>query len=521
MNTPSVDQPNPDKFGYTVRVALEEIFIIRKKVLQDRSEICSTFAMIQNPFAGNGALCARVSVIIPVLNESETIASVVQFARRSPLVDEVIVIDDGSIDGTPELARAAGAQVVTSTMLGKGASMEDGMRVARNEVLVYLDGDLQGLVPDLMERMTQPIIDNRADFVKANFTRDGGRVTMLTAKPLLRTYFPELAHFGQPLSGIIAARRSLLQALTFENDYGVDVGLLVDAALAKARITEVDIGHIEHDSQPLEILGEMATQVARALLDRATRCGRHRMSYVTEVREAERLKRATLSYALGSIPEGEKLALFDMDGVLIKGRFIVELADATGKRPELTEWLDNDSVSAGERTRRIGALFAGVPRELFETIARTIPLTTGAIEAVVGLRKQGYRVGIVTDSFQVIAEIVRRRVFADFSFSSMMRFKRGKASGNITLCPAMVHADGCKQHDICKLNVLRHIIDRTGVDPRNVIAVGDGDNDVCLLKAVGTSIAFEPKSDAVRAAAQTVLEHTLAPLVCLPELIAA
>jgi glucosyl-3-phosphoglycerate synthase len=477
--------------------------------------------MIQNPFAGSGALGTRVSVIIPVLNESETIGSVVEFARRSPLVDEVIVIDDGSIDGTPELARAAGAQVVTSTMLGKGASMEDGMRVARNEVLVYLDGDLQGLVPDLIERMTQPITDNMADLVKANFTRAGGRVTVLTAKPLLRTYFPELAHFEQPLSGIIAARRSLLQTLTFENDYGVDVGLLVDAALAKARITEVDIGHIEHDSQPLEVLGEMATQVARALLDRATRCGRHRVSYVSEVREAERLKRAALPNALGAIPPAEKLALFDMDGVLLKGRFIVELANATGKTAELAQWLDNYSVSASERTCRIAAIFAGVSWEAFETVARAMPLTPGAIDAIVSLRKQGYRVGIVTDSFQVVAEIVRRRVFADFTFSSLMRFKRGKASGNITLCPAMVHPDGCKEHDLCKLNVLRHIIDRTGIDPRNVIAVGDGENDICLLKAVGTSIAFEPKTEAVRAAAQTILQQSLSPLLSLLYLVAA
>lgn len=477
--------------------------------------------MIQNPFAGNGVSGAKVSIIIPVLDESETIRSVVEFARRSALVNEVIVIDDGSIDGTPELARAAGAHVVTSTMLGKGSSMEDGMRVARNEVLVYLDGDLQGLAADLIERITQPILAHEADFVKAKFTRAAGRVTVLTAKPLLRTYFPELAHFEQPLSGIIAARRSLLQTLRFENDYGVDIGLLIDAAVAKARIVEVDIGHIEHDSQPLEILGEMATQVARALLDRAARCGRHRMSYVTEVKEIERLRKCDLPNTLRALPAAEKLALFDMDGVLLKGRFITELAEATGKKGDLAQWLDNYSVSAAERTRRIAAIFAGVEREAFETIARTMPLTAGAIETVVALRKQGYRVGIITDSFQVVAETVRRRVFADFTFSSVMRFKRGKATGNIMLCPAMTHPEGCKEHDMCKLNVLRHIMDRTGIDPANVLAVGDGANDICLLKAVGTSVAFEPKSDAVRAAAQNVIDSSLTAVLSLTELWAA
>ena len=79
-----------------------------------------------------------ISVITPVLNESPTVASVVSFARQSPRVSEVIVVDDGSIDGTPELAARAGARVVTSTLLGKGASMEDGVWAAQNEIILFL-----------------------------------------------------------------------------------------------------------------------------------------------------------------------------------------------------------------------------------------------------------------------------------------------------------------------------------------------------------------------------------------------
>lgn len=215
----------------------------------------------------------KVTVVIPVLNESRTVANVVKFALKNRHVGEVLVIDDGSIDGTDELAEAAGARVITSSLLGKGASMEDGLQMARHEFVLYLDGDLRGLRRDLIGSMIQPLLEEQADFVKAKFTRGGGRVTVLTAKPLLRTYFPELAEVSQPLGGIMAARRTLLKELRFENDYGVDIGLMIDAAAVRARIVEVDIGSIRHDSQSLEALGEMATQVARTILERAGEWG--------------------------------------------------------------------------------------------------------------------------------------------------------------------------------------------------------------------------------------------------------
>ncbi|MBM4015230.1 MAG: glycosyltransferase [Planctomycetes bacterium] len=124
------------------------------------------------------------SVVIPALNASARIATVVEFARRSPLVQEVIVVDDGSTDETAALATAAGARVITSTFLGKGGSMADGLFAANEEHLLYLDGDLAGLVPDLVERMAAPFVAGRADYVKARFSREAGRVTTLTARPL-------------------------------------------------------------------------------------------------------------------------------------------------------------------------------------------------------------------------------------------------------------------------------------------------------------------------------------------------
>jgi HAD superfamily phosphoserine phosphatase-like hydrolase len=450
-----------------------------------------------------------ITVIIPVLNESPTVKSVIEFAWRAPGVTEVIVVDDGSIDGTPQQAIEAGARVVTSTLMGKGASMEDGVWAAQNEILVYLDGDLTELHDDLIHLLTQPIVDNKAGFVKARFTRNAGRVTILTARPLLKTFFPELNSLEQPLGGIIAARKSVLRNVRFETDYGVDVGLLLDVAMSGVVIEQVDIGHIQHDSQTLEALGDMARQVVRVILDRAARYGRLELQQIREVAEIERQSQAALSDILLAKDRPARLALFDMDGTLLKGRFIVSLAQRTNKMADLSELLDHPEIPSDERTRRIAALFAGVPKETFEDVARCIPLTHGAVEVVVELRKRGYRVGVVSDSFFAATEIVRRRVFADFSIAHLMRFRRGIASGDITMCPAMSHPNGCSEHNLCKRNVLLHLCEQFDLPPESVLAVGDGEPDACMLAAAGISVAFEPKNAVVRMAAQHVLMDSL------------
>lgn len=451
---------------------------------------------------------APVTVVIPVLNESRRIANVVKLALSSNLVKEALVIDDGSIDGTPELAKAAGARVITSFMLGKGGSMEDGLHHATTETILYLDGDLADLCDDLIERMCLPIINGEADFTKARFSRKAGRVTVLTAKPLLRTYFPEVSHFAQPLGGIVAARADLLKKINFENDYGVDIGLLLDVAALGARIAEVDIGHIEHDSQDLDRLGEMATQVARAILDRAALYGRLKQSFVRQARERENLLHADPESIVSRVGAVDRLALFDMDGTLFKGRYIIELAKATNRMHKLQNFLDRYDMTPAARARRIAAIFKGVPIETFQKIAMAIPLTPGAVETVVGLRKRGYRVGIVTDSYQVAAEIARRRVFADFAISNVIEFRKERATGAVTLAPTM-RGDkvGWRAYD--KLNALRFLTKRMGITSKQVLAVGDGENDCGMLRAAGISVAFQPKAERLRRIAKHVIHKRL------------
>jgi phosphoserine phosphatase len=314
---------------------------------------------------------------------------------------------------------------------------------------------------------------------------------------------------------MIAARRSLLRRFKFETDYGVDIGLLLDASAAGARIAEVDIGHIEHDSHPLEVLGDMAMQVVRTMLDRAARYHRMEISHIQEVQEVERQMQAETALVLAKIGKVERLALVDMDGVLLNGRFILALAQRCNRAADLAEFLDNPDINPDDRTRKIAELFSGVAKDVFEQAARDVPLMPDAAQTVVAMRRAGYRVGIVTDSYRIAAEIVRRRVFADFSIAHLMKFRHGKATGQIMLSPAMRHPDGCPHHEHCKLNVMLHLIGKMGLSTEHVLAVGNGANDICLLRRAGLSVAFQPESDSVRAAARYCVEQHMSDLRAL------
>ena len=210
-----------------------------------------------------------VSVIIPALNEEKTIRQVINLVSRSPVVDEILMIDDKSHDNTIKQSRLPKVRIYTSPKIGKGNSMRDGMLLAKNEVVVFLDADIVTYPENVAELLSAPILKDEADFVKSSFDRQAGRVTELVAKPLLSILFPELAKFSQPLSGMIGARKSLLKMIDFENDYGVDIGILLDMHTMRARITEVNIGYIENRMQSWEQLGKMSREVSRSILKRA------------------------------------------------------------------------------------------------------------------------------------------------------------------------------------------------------------------------------------------------------------
>lgn len=242
--------------------------------------------------AGTAALASAfataglsVSVCIPARDEAATIAGVVSpivdvLCGAHRLVTEVIVADDGSVDGTGSLAAALGARVVRRTgRPGKGAAMADAARVATGDVVVFLDADVRNFAPHFVTGLLEPLLlDDGVVLVKASYRRpgedgpaEGGRVTELLARPLLRRLYPELTFVRQPLAGEVAVRREVLETVALEPGYGVEIGMLIDVAAryGQSAIAQVDLGERVHRNRPLAELAGEADEVLAAVLDRA------------------------------------------------------------------------------------------------------------------------------------------------------------------------------------------------------------------------------------------------------------
>jgi glucosyl-3-phosphoglycerate synthase len=239
-----------------------------------------------------GAKAGRtVSVCIPARDEGSTVGSVVRAVVQpflaasggNGLVDEVIVLDDGSTDDTAEQAAGAGARVVRGQEAdgGKGQAMRAALEAASGDVIVFLDADVANTTPAFVTGMLGPLLlfDDIA-LVKGFYTRPlhgdptgGGRVTELVARPVLELLFPELSEVRQPLAGETAAHRWVFEKVGFADGYGVELGLLIDVAqhLGAATLAQVDLGERIHRNRPLDELRPQAVDVLRAALERARR----------------------------------------------------------------------------------------------------------------------------------------------------------------------------------------------------------------------------------------------------------
>jgi len=242
---------------------------------------------------------SSISVCVPTRECAATIEPIVRTLvalREHDVVDQVAVVDAGSTDGTVELAATAGAEVHQQgdllpehgPVLGKGDAMWRALSVLHGEVVCFLDGDSERFGPHFACGLAGAVAcEPGVGFAKGSFRRPfrmggvelpegGGRVTELTARPLLRRFYPELGEMRQPLAGEIAARRELLERLPFSTGYAVEMAMLLDAyrEVGLDGMAQVDLDVRQNRHQPLQALGPMADAVLAAVTVRLAREGR-------------------------------------------------------------------------------------------------------------------------------------------------------------------------------------------------------------------------------------------------------
>jgi len=245
-----------------------------------------------------------VSLVLPTLNEAETIGPIVtrairEMQERYPLLDEILVIDSASTDDTRSIAEGAGARVDQhpdvltryGSFPGKGEALWKSLYETSGDIVVWADTDVRNWHSRMVYGTLGPLlVESRLQYVKGYYQRPiveggvlkeggGGRVTELVARPLINLFFPELSGFIQPLSGEYAGRRTLLEQLPFFTGYAVEIGHLIDA-LDRAGIEglgQVDLERRMHRNQELEGLSKMSFVILQAVMKRLEERRRSRL----------------------------------------------------------------------------------------------------------------------------------------------------------------------------------------------------------------------------------------------------
>ena len=257
-----------------------------------------------------------ISLALPALNEEETIGTVIKTVKtelmdKYPLLDEIVLIDSDSSDATRQIAESMGIPVfIHQQMLtrygarrGKGEALWKSLYATRGDIILWIDTDIVNIDPRFVYGLAGTFLVKPAvQFVKGYYRRPlkvgeklqagaGGRVTELTARPLLNLFYPELSGVVQPLSGEYGGRRKMLERLPFSSGYGVEIGLLIDVFEKGGlpALAQVDLQERIHHNQELESLSKMSFAIIQTVIHKLER--RYGQSFLEDVNKTMKLIR--------------------------------------------------------------------------------------------------------------------------------------------------------------------------------------------------------------------------------------
>lgn len=288
-----------------------------------------------------------ISLGLPALNEEATIGEVITVLKKSlmeetPLLDEIVLIDSNSSDRTREIAAELGVPVhihqeilpETGAHSGKGEALWKSLQVLKGDIVAWVDTDVVNMQPQFVYGLVGPLLrEPRIGYVKGYYHRPiradramqqegGGRVTELTARPLINLFFPLLSGLVQPLAGEYAGRRNVLERIPFFSGYGVEVGMLIDILenFGLDAIGQVNLESRVHRNRPLSDLSLTAFAIVQVIMGRVER--RQRASLLEEVNTTMKLIRFEkdhLSLEVRNVRDVERPPMLEVAGYWNRG----------------------------------------------------------------------------------------------------------------------------------------------------------------------------------------------------------
>ena len=278
--------------AYDESAGVEAISILVDKWFAENTFHADEFNQLRELMELKKKQGVTISLALPALNEEQTVGKVIKMMKkelmqRVPLLDEIVLIDSDSTDRTREIAKKEGVPVyIHQQMLerlgarrGKGEALWKSLLVTKGDIIIWIDTDIVNIHPRFVYGIIGPLLINpQVQFVKGFYRRPlrvgakmqasgGGRVTELTARPLLNLFYPELSGVVQPLSGEYGGRRGALEQATFYSGYGVETGLLIDIyeRYGLSAIAQVDLLERIHHNQHLEALSKMSFAIIQTV----------------------------------------------------------------------------------------------------------------------------------------------------------------------------------------------------------------------------------------------------------------
>ena len=319
----------------------QAISILVDKWFAENTFEADEFADLEHLLALKRAQDVTISLALPALDEEETVGKVIRtiqqaLVRKVPLLDEIVLIDSDSTDRTREIAASLGIPVFVHQELlpelspghGKGEALWKSLLVTRGDIVAWVDTDIVNIHPRFVYGILGPLLfDRKIQFVKGFYRRPlrvggklqaggGGRVTELTARPLLNLFYPELSGIVQPLSGEYAGRREALETLPFFSGYGVETGLLIDVLerYGLGAIAQVDLLERIHHNQPLEALSKMSFAIIQAVIRKLeSRYGRAMLEEVNKTMKLIRHGAGGYFLEVEEIAEGERPPMVEVE----------------------------------------------------------------------------------------------------------------------------------------------------------------------------------------------------------------